>query len=135
MNRFAKTYCPLFLIIIVSSLACTVEKPADMIIYNAKILTVDEQFTSAEALAIKGDRIIAVGTNREIKKLAGEDSRMIDAAGKTVVPGIIDAHLHPEMAALSEIEDAIPDVHSIGELLNWIRIFHPACRIKAAPPV
>lgn len=122
MNRIAQRICPVLIFALLSGFACTVENTADMIIHNGKIVCVDEQFTIAEALAIKGDEIIAVGTNKEILKQAGEHSRIIDAEGKTVVPGIIDAHLHPEMAALSEIEDTIPDVHSMDELLNWIRI-------------
>ena len=65
-----------------------------MIIINGKILTVDERFTIAEAVAIKDDKIIAVGTNNEIRKLAGRQCKTIDAAGKTVIPGLIDAHLH-----------------------------------------
>ncbi|MCD4710234.1 MAG: amidohydrolase [Bacteroidales bacterium] len=92
-----------------------------MIIINGKILTVDEQFTIAEALAIKEDKIIAVGSSHDISRLADSHSTIIDAAGRTVIPGIIDAHLHPEMASLSEIEETIPDVHSISELLDWIR--------------
>ncbi len=92
-----------------------------MIIINGKILTVDKHFTIVEALAIKEDKIIAVGSNHEIRKLADRNSKIIDAAGKTVIPGIIDAHLHPEKASLSEIEETIPDVHSISELLNWIK--------------
>ncbi len=121
MNRFTKCFFPLSLFIIATCLACTVENPADMIITNGKILTVDAHSTVAEAMAIKDDKIIAVGTNREIMKLADGHSKIIDAAGKTVVPGIIDAHLHPEMASLSEIEEPIPDVHSIDELLAWIK--------------
>ena len=97
------------------------ENPADMIIVNGKILTVDEQFTIAEAVAIKDDKIIAVGTNNEMRKLAGRQCKTIDAAGKTVIPGLIDAHLHPEMASISEIEETIPDVHTIQELLDWIK--------------
>jgi predicted amidohydrolase YtcJ len=92
-----------------------------MIIINGKILTVDEQFTIAEAVAIREDKIIAVGSNSEIRKLADRQSKIIDAEGKTVIPGINDAHLHPEMASLSEIDETIPDVHSISELLDWIR--------------
>ena len=97
------------------------ENSPDMIIINGKILTVDEQFTIAEAVAIKDDKIIAVGTNNEIRKLAGRQCKTIDAAGKTVIPGLIDAHLHPEMASISEIEETIPDVHTIQELLDWIK--------------
>ena len=101
--------------------ACKIENPSDMIIINGKILTVDAQFTIAEALAIKEDKIIAVGSNQTIRKLADRHSTIIDAAGRTVIPGIIDAHLHPEKASLSEIESTIPDVHSISELLDWIK--------------
>ncbi|MCK5462977.1 MAG: amidohydrolase, partial [Bacteroidales bacterium] len=92
-----------------------------MIITNGKILTVDEQFTIAEAVAIKDDKIMAVGSNSDIRKLADRHCKIIDAKGKTVIPGLIDAHLHPEMASLSEIEETIPDVHTINELLDWIK--------------
>jgi len=103
MNSIVLRICPILLFSLLSGLACTVENPAEMIIYNAKIVCVDAQSSQAEALAIKGDKILAVGTNKEIMKLADGHSRMIDAAGKTVVPGIIDAHLHPEMAAYRHI--------------------------------
>ena len=101
--------------------ACETQNPPDMIIINGKILTVDEQFTIAEAVAIREDKIIAVGSNQTISRMADRHCKTIDAAGRTVIPGIIDAHLHPEMASLSEIEETIPDVHSINELLDWIR--------------
>lgn len=109
---------PICLLLVLT--ACKIENPADMIIKNGKILTVDKHFTIAEAMAIKDDKIIAVGSNRDIMKLAGKHGEVIDAAGKTVVPGIIDAHLHPEMASVSELEETIPDVNTIGELLEWI---------------
>jgi predicted amidohydrolase YtcJ len=120
MKKQAKISCPIFLLLVLTVTSCKVENPADMIITNAKILTVDEQFTIAESLAIKDDKILAVGSNREIRKLADRQSKIIDAGGKTVIPGLIDAHLHPEMASLSEMEETIPDVHTIGELLEWI---------------
>ncbi len=122
MRKSIKIYQSVFLLLVITLSACKTETPADMILTNGKILTVDANFTIAEAMAIKGDKIIAVGTNREIKKLADRDCKIIDAAGRTVIPGIIDAHLHPEMASVSELEEPIPDVHSIVELLDWIRI-------------
>ena len=113
-------FYPLYLLLVLAFTACKVENPADMIITNGKILTVDEQFSIAEAVAIKDDKILAVGSNNEIRKLANRQSRIIDAEGKTVIPGLNDAHLHPDMASLSEIEETIPDVHTISELLEWI---------------
>lgn len=99
---------------------CNQADPADLIIINGKILTVDPDFTVCEALAVRGDRIMAVGSNKKIGKLQGSRSRIIDAGGRTVVPGIIDAHLHPEGASRSELENEVPDIRSIGELMEWI---------------
>jgi predicted amidohydrolase YtcJ len=94
---------------------------ADLILLNGKIVTVDQNFTIAEAVAINKDKIIAVGSNKEIRKLANKQTKIIDLGGKTVIPGLIDAHAHPEPASVSELDQEIPDVDTIGELLNWIK--------------
>jgi predicted amidohydrolase YtcJ len=69
-------------------------RQADLILSNGKIITVDERFTIAQAVAIRGDRIVAVGTNQEIARLAGADTRRIDLRGRAVTPGLIDNHMH-----------------------------------------
>jgi predicted amidohydrolase YtcJ len=74
--------------------AVRAQQPADVILSNGKIITVDERFTIAQAVAIKGDRIIAVGTNQDIVKLAGPATRRIDLRGRSVTPGLIDNHMH-----------------------------------------
>jgi len=66
----------------------------DLILSNGKIITVDERFTIAQAVAIKGDRIVAVGTNADIARLAGANTRRIDLRGRSVIPGLIDNHMH-----------------------------------------
>ena len=66
---------------------------ADTILVNGKIITVDDRFTIAEALAIEGQRIVAVGKNDEIRK-RGAGARVIDLQGHTVIPGLIDNHAH-----------------------------------------
>ncbi len=66
----------------------------DLILYNGKIFTSDVAKPNAEAIAINGERIFAVGSNSEIKKLAGAKTRLIDLQGRTVIPGINDAHFH-----------------------------------------
>jgi predicted amidohydrolase YtcJ len=66
----------------------------DLILSNGKIVTVDERFTIAQAVAVAGDRIIAVGTNQDVTRLAGPATRRIDLRGRTVVPGLIDNHMH-----------------------------------------
>jgi predicted amidohydrolase YtcJ len=93
----------------------------DMILTNGKIITVDKDFTIAEAVAIEKDKIIAVGSDAEIRKLAVSSTNTIDLQGKVVIPGLIDAHLHPESASVSEIDREIPDLHSVNDLLDWIK--------------
>ncbi|HUQ66283.1 MAG TPA: amidohydrolase [Flavitalea sp.] len=94
---------------------------ADMILYNGKIITVDKSFNIYTAVAIKNDKILATGSDRNIKKLAGKNTKLIDLKGKTVIPGLTDAHAHPESASVSELNQSIPDVHSINDLLSWIQ--------------
>ncbi len=72
----------------------SVTGPADVILSNGKVITVDDKFTIAQAVAIKGERVIAVGTTEEIARLAGPSTRTIDLNGRSVVPGLIDNHAH-----------------------------------------
>src|SRR6266478_2860784 len=67
---------------------------ADMIMHNGKILTVDGKFSTAEAVAVAGDKIVAVGNDNDIMKLAKPSTQVIDLKGKTVIPGLIDTHRH-----------------------------------------
>jgi len=66
----------------------------DLILSNGKIITVDERFTIAQAVAVRGDRIVAVGTSQDVARLAGPNTRRIDLRGKSVIPGLIDNHMH-----------------------------------------
>lgn len=68
--------------------------PPDLVLTNGRVITVDERFTIAEAVAIRGDRIAAVGTNREIAVLAAAGTRSVDVEGRAVIPGLIDNHMH-----------------------------------------
>jgi hypothetical protein len=67
---------------------------ADTILVNGKIVTVDDRFSIAEALAVRGGRIVAVGTSADIDKLKGPQTRVIDLGRRTVIPGLIDNHAH-----------------------------------------
>jgi predicted amidohydrolase YtcJ len=66
----------------------------DAIYYNAKVVTVDDQFSYAQAVAITGDKFSAVGTNDRVRQLAGPNTRQVDLHGMTVIPGLTDNHLH-----------------------------------------
>lgn len=67
---------------------------ADIVLHNGKILTVDSNFSTAEAVAISGQEFTAVGADPDILRLAGPESLVIDLKGKTAIPGLIDTHLH-----------------------------------------
>jgi predicted amidohydrolase YtcJ len=71
----------------------------DLILSNGKIITVDERFTIAQAVAIRGGRFVAVGANQAMAQLAGPTTRTIDLKGKAVIPGLIDNHMHLLRAA------------------------------------
>src|SRR5258708_3943485 len=77
----------------------------DLIIHHARVFTADPAHRSAEAVAIRGNRIVAVGTNTEVRALAGDGTKQIDAGGRVLIPGFNDAHTHqgpqPEGFALA----------------------------------
>jgi predicted amidohydrolase YtcJ len=66
----------------------------ELLLINGKILTVDARFSTAEALAVRAGRIAAVGNTADVRRLASPRARVIDLQGRTVVPGLIDSHLH-----------------------------------------
>ncbi|MDB5119403.1 MAG: Amidohydrolase 3 [Sphingobacteriales bacterium] len=70
------------------------QQAATLIIYNANIVTLDDAKPTAEAVAIANDKIIAIGNTNEILKLKTPSSKVIDAKGRTVIPGLFDSHLH-----------------------------------------
>ncbi len=94
---------------------------ADTIYYNGKIITMWAQHPQVQAVAIRGDRFLAVGSNEDILKTAGPATKRIDLHGRSVVPGLIDSHVHPVSAALSEIDGPVPVFHSIPEIQAYIR--------------
>lgn len=69
-------------------------EPPQLIFYNGKIVTVDAAFSIAQAVAIRGERFIAVGSDRAVLASAGPGTRVIDLHGRTVIPGLMDGHLH-----------------------------------------
>src|SRR6266852_7033892 len=85
------------LIVVLAGALCSLAqtKPAaDIIIQNAHIWTVDPSRPEAEAVAILGDRILAVGTRQQVDSWRGPHTRVVDAAGKRLLPGFNDAHVH-----------------------------------------
>ena len=95
--------------------------PPDTIFYNGKILTVDPQFSVAEAIAISDGRIVAVGSNAEILELTEGQTKQCDLEGHTVIPGLIDNHMHYMRGASRwRFEARIDGVTSRKKALNII---------------
>lgn len=107
------------------------QQPApDLILSNGKIITVDERFRIAQAVAIKGDRIVAVGSNQAIAQLAGPNTRRIDLLGRSVTPGLIDNHMHLLRAAATWLREVRFDgMESRKQAVEMLR-----ARAKAAGP-
>jgi predicted amidohydrolase YtcJ len=100
------------LLALVVTAGCQRQPPPSHIFHTGRIVTVDAQFRTAEAMAIREGRIIAVGTNADIVKLAGSRTEQIDLGGKTVLPGLIDSHVHAASASMYEFEQPVPDMES-----------------------
>lgn len=94
---------------------------ADVIFINGSIITVSDTQPQAEAVAIRGDRILAVGTSAEIRELAGSRTKTVDLQGRTMVPGLIEGHTHPISSALAEKDGEIPVIHSFDDIRNHVQ--------------
>ena len=118
-RQFLRALPSVFLLTAVVTLLAA--EPADFILRNAKVATVDAKFSLAQAIAVRGDKILAVGSNADIAKLAGPNTRIVDAKGRLVIPGLMDSHTHPSGASMYEFDHAMPEMESIAHVLAYIR--------------
>ena len=95
--------------------------PADLVVLNGKVLTVDAQFRVAEAVAVRDGIFVQVGSNADARALVGPRTRVIDARGRSVIPGLIDSHVHALGVAESEARGAFRDLRSVAEIQAWVR--------------
>ena len=93
MNHTRHKYFWLLLVGLVAAMSVLAETP-DTIYTNGNIVTADSAFSIRQAMAVTGDRISAMGDVASVQSLAGEGTQIIDLAGKTVIPGLIDNHVH-----------------------------------------
>jgi hypothetical protein len=97
-------------------------QPADTILLHGKVITEDKAASVRSAIAIADGRILAVGSDADIRKLKGAKTRVVDLDGRTVIPGLIDSHIHGIRAALSfATEVSWIDAGSLAEALGRIR--------------
>jgi hypothetical protein len=103
--------------------------PADLIIRDAHIVTVNPKFTIAQAAAIRGGKFISVGPDAEVMKTTGPNTRVIDLHGKTVLPGFNDTHVHLTAGEELSLQVDLTHIHSIGQIQAAI-----AARAKQVKP-
>jgi predicted amidohydrolase YtcJ len=114
--------------LVASALSPVALAAADTILVNGKIVTVDDRFTVAQALAIKDGRIIAAGKTAQIAKLADANTKRIDLKGKTVIPGLIDNHAHWIRAAEHDelrFDGVTSRRQALKMLSEWVRAARP----------
>ncbi len=97
------------------------EETPEAIYLGGKIITLDAAGSVAQALAFRDGRLIAVGTDEQIRKLAGANTKVTDLKGRTVVPGLIESHCHSIGAARAEISGKYAELRRIDEVQDWIR--------------
>jgi len=98
-----------------------VPPPADLVFTNGNIYTVSDKQPHAEAVAVKGDRIVFVGSNSAAKKFEGPNTRIIDLHGATTVPGMTDAHQHLEGVGFREMTLNLEGITNLQDFLSKVK--------------
>ena len=107
--------------LIACAVATATAEAADTVFHNGKIATMDPAFAIVSALAVEDGRIQAVGSDAEVRALADENTVLVDLDGKTLLPGLIDSHMHPDQAAVSEFDHPIPDMVDVADVMAYVR--------------
>ncbi len=97
--------------------------PADAVYTNAKVLTVDSNFTAAEAFAVTGGKFVAVGSKVEIQRYVGNNTKVVDLNGRTVIPGLSDNHFHAAVGMDIGLDLSAAKVHNLSELFAAITTY------------
>jgi len=126
-----KNFIQIFILILFIgvSVSCGQQQSADLVLLSGKIVTLDETKPEARALAAKGDLIVAIGSNEEIKPLISSDTKVIDLKGKLAVPGLIDGHGHFMSLGQSKMRLDLTKVKNWDEIVAMV-----AEAVKKAEP-
>lgn len=94
---------------------------ADLILMNGKVVTVDRTYSIQQAVAVKDGKIVSVGANTAVSSAQrGASTKVIDLQGKTVLPGLVDSHVHAFDAGLSEFRAPLPPLNSYAAIRSYI---------------
>jgi predicted amidohydrolase YtcJ len=96
-------------------------EPADFVLLGGKVFTLDGEDTVAQAVAVRGGRIVFVGGDEQARAYVGPKTDVYQTAGRTVIPGLNETHVHPTGAASGEVNLPFTQLHSIGEIQEWVR--------------
>lgn len=118
-RKFIETTAPLAMLPLLSFKDFFRTSP-DLVLYNANIITVNSSMPRAQAIAIYGGRVMDIGTNADIQKLATASTKKIDIGGKTITPGFIDAHSHPAYSGRAHLRNVDCDLRSIKAIKDAI---------------
>ena len=103
-------------------LVCSLgQSQSTLLLFNGKIVTVDAKFSVAPAMVVRADRVAAVGPMGDMTRLAGPRAQRIDLKGKTVLPGLMDSHVHAGGASLYEFDHTVPDMETLADVLGYIK--------------
>jgi predicted amidohydrolase YtcJ/ketosteroid isomerase-like protein len=93
----------------------------DLIVHHGKIVTADGRFSIQAAMAVEGGKVVALGPDDAILPTKGPGTTVVDLGGRTVLPGLIDSHVHPSDAAIFEFDHPVPAMESIGDVLAYVK--------------
>lgn len=117
-------------LLLVSALVSPLSRAApELILHHGHVITMNAEFGFAQAVAVEKGRIIAVGDNEAVLALKDATTQVVDLAGKTLMPGLMDSHVHPSSAAMVEFDHEIPTMETIADVLAYI-----AARVKVSKP-
>jgi predicted amidohydrolase YtcJ len=120
MKAFASLLVALASAFLLSPTTAKVQ-PADLVFKNGNIYTVNERQPKAEAVAIKGDRIVFVGSNQNVQQYVSKTTRVIDLAGRTMLPGMTDAHHHLSGVGFRELTLNLEGIRSLEDFLAKVK--------------
>lgn len=122
--KVARTVCPLALILgfaaLLPSLAGAAE-PATLVVLNGKVITMDERNSIAQAVAIRDGKFVHVGSNDDARAFVGPNTRVWDARGQSVVPGLFETHIHAVGAARDQLGEPFRQLSSLADIKEWVQ--------------
>lgn len=120
--KAASVFCTVGILIAAASQAAAQQPgPADFVLQNGKVVTLDSKGTIAQAVAVRDQKIVYVGDNQGVKVHTGPQTKVYDAQGRTVIPGLNETHVHATGVAQGEAVQPFRQLGSISEIQDWVR--------------